>query len=136
MKRKKNWKKQLNKTLSKNSHLLIAAVLVVALAGMMFYKQPAQAASERGKTAAAVLGGGGTGALIAGVAGSAKWAPLGFGAGAVGALLIKRAIRKGRERKAEMQNQQVPYHESRRTRRQRERAKYRRTIDQDYRDNR
>lgn len=116
-------KKNTRSTSNRDYNILVVAIIVVALGASMLYKQPVQAASERGKTAAAVIGGGGLGALILGTAASGKWAPLGFGAGAVGALLIKRAIRKSRERRAAMENGQS-YHRSRYSKRHDSRKKY------------
>lgn len=103
--------KKNSKSTSFNSYnALVVAIIIVALSTTLLYKQPVHAASERGKTAAAVLGGGGLGALIVGVAASGKWAPLGFGAGAVGGLLLKKAIQEGRKRRNAQKNGQTqPY---------------------------
>ncbi len=84
---------------------LLAVVLVFGLAVSLMHKRSAQAASDRAKTATGIIFGGGVGATIAGVAGSAKWAPLGFGVGGLAGGLMVRAIRKRRQRRAEMEPQ-------------------------------
>ena len=72
---------------------------------------PLQAASDRAKKAAGVLVGGGVGGTLAGVAGSAKWAPLGIVGGAIIGGLLARSIIKNRRRKAAERQQQAgsPY---------------------------
>lgn len=51
---------------------------------------------KNGGTALGVLAGAGTGGAIAGLAGSAKWVPLGLGVGAIGGYFLVKAIRSNR----------------------------------------
>lgn len=88
---------------------LLAVVLVFGVAVSLMHKQSAHAASDRAKTATGIIFGGGAGAAIAGIAGSAKWAPLGFGIGGLAGGLMVRAIRKRRQRRKNMeQNGEMP----------------------------
>lgn len=51
----------------------------------------------RGGRAAGALGGAATGGIIAGVAGSGKWAPLGIVGGGIAGYFLVRSIQKGRK---------------------------------------
>ncbi len=97
----KKLKKRFSQALAAYAKPIILGTIVLSIGITMFYKRPMNAASDRAKTAAGILVGGGTGGLIAGLAGSAKWAPLGFGAGAVAGIIITRAIRRRNKRRQE-----------------------------------
>ncbi len=93
----------------------LAVVLVFGVAVSLMHKQSAHAASDRAKTATGIIFGGGAGAAIAGIAGSAKWFPLGFGVGVAGSLLVRRII-KNRRRRAENPASYEPRQRRRRSR--------------------
>ena len=98
--------KKLQKLLKMAQRSVVGALLIAGLAAIVFYKQPIEAASKRGKTAAGIILGGGAGAGIAGAIGGAKWLPLGFGVGGLAGFLLVRAVRKNRQRKRQ---EQAPY---------------------------
>lgn len=91
----------------------VSGLLVVAFAIGLFGNHPLNAASDRAKKIAAIIGVGGAGGGIAAIAGSAKWFPLGFGVGGLaGGLIARHIIKKRRERRKNM----APYESKRKQR--------------------
>ncbi len=84
---------------------IIAVVLITGLSATLLYKRSINAASDRAKTAAAVIVGAGVGGGLAGGLGGAKWLPLGFvGGGITLGLIARGAIKRRRaRRRAEME---------------------------------
>lgn len=78
-------------------YMMPAMIIIIVGIGMAVTKQPIHAASKRAKTVAGVLFGGTAGGGVASIAGSAKWFPLGFGAGGLAGGLIARHIRKRKQ---------------------------------------
>jgi hypothetical protein len=92
-------KKQFFRAFKQYQQPMLIGVVLIALATMFIYKRPAQAASDRAKTAAAVIVGAGVGGGLAGGLGGAKWAVPGIAIGGLSLGLLARAIRKNRERR-------------------------------------
>ncbi len=118
--KRSRYTKRIHKALCKHSNNIVLAMFLFGLSVALLYKKPVQAASRRGKTAAAVIVGAGAGGTIAGIAGSAKWAPLGIVGGGIFAGLLARRILKNRA--AERENR--THYSKRYTRRYKNRRRH------------
>ena len=116
MKRKKGL---LSRMATHYMRYIMMSIVIIGLSATLLYKRSIYAASDRAKTAAAVIVGGGAVGGLASIGGG-KWFPLGFVGGGLAAGLIARSIIK--RHRAERATNGAPYEPSYRSRRRRSRA--------------